>query len=168
MKKFDFLCSEPFQGKAIVFKVGDIVTINPEYRESASLDFAQPQIHAHYVMSINDEGTIKLAGVYPDIPTEFVKAVPIDSTLAEQIYYDTVHARPYVPGKVFPQEDVYSRPPFMVAMEKWLRGTYLWGYMQAEEFHYVHELQRWLVAHSCYSRIRINQFWDENALNANG
>lgn len=61
------------------------------------------------------------------------------------IYYDTNHARHYEPGKVYQHEDVYSRQPFMITMEDRLGNTSLWEKMQAEEIHYVHELQHWLM-----------------------
>ena len=110
-------------------------------------------------MSSNDDGTITLAGVWPDIPAQYIEGVPVHCELAKQIYYDIVHARHYELGKVYLQEDIYSRPPFMVTMAERLRNTPLWEEMQAEEFHYVHELQHWLLEHVGYSRIRINQFW---------
>ena len=141
------------------FNVDDIVTIARYYKEFANLDIAQPQIQVYSVMSVNADGTITLSGVFSDIPAKYIEGVPIESELAEQIYYDTNHARPYEIGKVHLQEDVYSRPPFMVTMSERLRNTQLWMKMQAEEFHFVHELQHWLVEHDGYSRILVNQFW---------
>ena len=141
------------------FDVGDIVTIAKDYKDSVNLYFAQPQIHIYSVRAVNTDGTITLVGVWPDIPSKHIEGVPIESELAKQIYYDTNHARPYVPGRLFLQEDVYSRPPFMVTMSERLHNTQLWMKMQAEEFHFVHELQHWLVEHYGYSRILVNQFW---------
>ena len=141
------------------FNVNDIVTIASDYKEFSKLDIAQPQIQVYSVMSVNADGTITLAGVFSDIPANYVVGVPIESELAKQIYYDTNHARPYEIGKVYLQEDVYSRPPFMVTMSERLHNTQLWMKIQAEEFHYVHELQHWLVEHIGYSRIFVNQFW---------
>lgn len=141
------------------FNVGDIVTIAKEYRDSANLDFAQPQILVYYVRTVNADGTITLAGVLNDIPAKYIEGVPIESELAKQIYYDTNHARPYEPGKVYQHEDVYSRPPFMITMTERFSNTPLWEKMQAEEFHYVHELQHWLIEHVGASRICVNQFF---------
>ena len=98
------------------FNVNDIVTIASDYKEFAKLDIAQPQIQVYSVMSVNADGTITLASVFSDIPANYVVGVPIESELAKQIYYDTNHARPYEIGKIHLQEDVYSRPPFMVTM----------------------------------------------------
>jgi hypothetical protein len=141
------------------FNVSDIVTIASDYKEFAKLDIAQPQIQVYSVMSVNADETLSLAGVFSDIPTEFIESVPIESELAKQIYYNTNHARPYEIGKVYQHEDVYSRQPFMITMAERLGNTPLWKKMQAEEFHYVHELQHWLIEHIGYSRICINQFW---------
>ena len=141
------------------FNVDDIVTIASDYKEFAKLDIAQPQIQVYSVMSVNTDGTISLAGVFPDIPAKHIEGVPIGSELAKQIYYDTNHARPYEIGIVHLQEDIYSRPPFTATMEERLHNTPIWKKMQAEEFHYVHELQHWLVEHIGYSRICVNQFW---------
>lgn len=143
------------------FDVGNIVTISKDYKEFANLDFAQPQITVYYVRTINKDGTITLAGVWPDIPAQYIEGVPIECDLSGLglVYYDTNHARPYVPGKIYPREDIYSRPPFMVTMEKRFRNTKLWEKMKAEEFHYVHELQNWLVDNYGFCRICINQFW---------
>lgn len=141
------------------FNVNDIVTIASDYKEFAKLDIAQPQIQVYSVMSVNADGTITLAGVFSDIPANYVVGVPIESELAKQIYYDTNHARPYEIGKVHLQEDVYSRPPFMVTMSERLHNTLLWMKMPTEEFHYVHELQHWLKEHYSFSRIFINQFF---------
>ena len=141
------------------FNVDDIVTIARDYKEFANLDIAQPQIHVYSVMSVKADGTITLTGVFSDIPAKYVVGVPIDSELAKQIYYDTNHARPYEIGKVYLHENVYSRPPFMDTMSERLHNTQLWMKMQAEEFHFVHELQHWLVEHYGYSRILVNQFW---------
>lgn len=148
------------QNKTVTrFNVHDIVTISKNYKGFANLDIAQPQIQVYSVMSVNTDGTITLAGVFPDIPAEYVVGVPIDSGLAMQVYYDTNHARHYEIGKVYLQEDIYSRPPFMTTMYERLHDTSLWKEMQAEEFHFVHELQHWLEEHYGYSRIRVNQFW---------
>jgi len=141
------------------FNVGDIVTISRDYEGISKLDIAQPQIQVFSVMAINTDGTIKLAGVWPDIPTKYIVGVPIESKLARQIYYDTNHARPYEPGKIYPQEDVSLRQPFMNTMEERLGNTPLWEKMQAEKFHFVHELQHWLIDHMGASRIAINQFF---------
>ena len=141
------------------FNVGDIITIAKAYKDSMNLDFAQPQIHVYYVRKNNADGTITLAGVLNDIPAKYIEGVPIESELAKQIYYDTNHARPYEPGKVYQHEDVYSRPPFMITMAEILGNTSLWEDMQAEEFHYVHELQHWLIENMGASRICINQFF---------
>ncbi len=141
------------------FNVNDIVTIAKDYKDSTNLDFAQPQILVYYVRTVNADGTITLAGVLNDIPAKYIEGVPIESELAKQIYYDTNHARPYEPGKVYHHEDVYSRPPFMITMAERLGNTSLWEKMQAEEFHYVHELQHWLIEHVGASRICVNQFF---------
>ncbi|MBO7539997.1 MAG: hypothetical protein J6T44_12005 [Prevotella sp.] len=141
------------------FNVGDIVTIASDYNEFAKLDIAQPQIQVYSVMSVNADETLSLAGVFSDIPTKFIEGVPIESELAKQIYYDTNHVRPYEIGKMYLQEDIYSRPHFTATMEERLHNTPIWKKMQAEEFHYVHELQHWLVEHIGYSRIFVNQFW---------
>lgn len=141
------------------FNVGDIVTIAKDYKDSANLDFAQPQIHVYSVRKVNADGTITLAGVFDDIPAKYIEGVSIESELAKQIYYDTNHARPYVPGKVYQHEDVYSRQPFMITMAERLGNTPLWEKMQAEEFHFIHELQHWLIKHMCASRICVNQFF---------
>ena len=143
----------------IQFNVGDIVTIARDCKEFAKLNIAQPQIQVYSMISVNADETITLAGVIPDIPAKYIEGVPIESELAKQIYYDTNHARPYEIGKVFLQEDIYSRPPLMVTMSERLHNTQLWKKMQAEKFHFVHELQHWLVEHDGYSRILVNQFW---------
>lgn len=144
------------------FCVGDIVTISRDYEGISKLDIAQKQIQVYSVMAVNTDGTIKLAGVWPDIPTKYIEGVPIESELARQIYYDTNHARPYEPGKIYPQEDIYSRQPFTTVMEKRLRNTPLWEMMQAEDFHFVHELQHWLIDYMGASRIAINQFFGKH------
>ena len=141
------------------FNVSDIVTIASDYKEFAKLDIAQPQIQVYTVMSVNADETLSLAGVFSDIPTEFIEGVPMESELAKQIYYDTNHARPYEPSKVYQKEDVYSRPPFTTTIEERCSNTPMWEKMQIEEFHYVHELQHWFVEHDGYSRILVNQFW---------
>ena len=146
------------------FNVGDIVTISRDYEGISKLDIAQPQIQVYSVMAINTDGTIKLAGVWPDIPKKYIVGVPIESKLARQIYYDTNHARPYEPGKIYPQEDVSLRQPFMNTMEERLGNTPLGEKMLAEEFHFVHELQHWLIDHMGASRIAINQFWTHESL----
>ncbi len=142
------------------FDVGDIVTIAKDYKDSANLVFAQSLFQVYSVMVVNTDGTIKLAGVWPDIPIKFIEGVPIESELAKQVYYDTNFVRPYEPGKVFVQECIYSRPPFMATMEERFLNTPMWGEMLAEEFHYVHELQHWLKKHIGSSKLCINQFWD--------
>ena len=147
------------QTTTIQFNVGDIVTISSDYEDFAVLDITQPQIQVYSVWKNNDDGTIRLSGVLSDIPLQYIEGVPVESKLAEQIYYDIVHARPYEPGKVYLQEDIYSRPPFMVTMAEILRNTPLWEEMQAKEFRYVHEMQHWLIDHFGFSRIFINQFW---------
>lgn len=141
------------------FNVGDIVTIAKDYKDSANLDFAQPQIHVYSVRAVNVDGTITLAGVLDDIPAKHIEGVPIGSELIKQIYYDINHARPYLPGRVYQKEDIYSRQPFMTTMEERFSNTPMWENMQAEEFHYVHELQHWLIEHIGCSRIRVNQFF---------
>lgn len=141
------------------FNVGDIVTISGEYKEFASLDINQPQIQVYYVMSINEDGTITLEGVWSDIPAKYIESVSIEGNLSMQIYYDTNHARAYEVGKVHLLEDIYSRPHFMVTMQERFLGTEMWAELQAEGFMFVHELQHWLVERYGYSRIRINQFW---------
>ena len=141
------------------FNVDDIVTIAKDYKDSANLDFAQSQIFVYSVRAVNADGSITLAGVWPDVPAKYIEGVPLGSELVKQIYFDTNHARPYVPGRAYPQEDIYSRPPFMVTMEKRFRNTPMWEKMQTEKFHYVHELQHWLVEHMGYSRICVNQFF---------
>ncbi len=141
-----------------MYNVGDIVNIAKDYKDSANLNFAQPEIHVYSVMAVNADSTISLAGVWPDIPARYIEGVPIESELAKQIYYVTNHARSYEPGKVFLREDIYSRPPFLETMRERLRNTPLWGEMQAEKFHYVHELQHWLIEHIGTSKLRINQF----------
>lgn len=141
------------------FNVGDIVTIASDYKEFAKLDIAQPLIQVYSVMSVKADITITLAGVFSDIPAKYVVGVPIESELAKQIYCDTNHARPYEIGKVYLQEDVFSRPPFMVTMSERMHNTQLWMKMQAKEFHFVHELQHLLVEYYGYSRILVNQFW---------
>lgn len=146
------------------FNVGDIVTISRDYEGFSKLDIAQEQFQVYYVMAANEDGTIKLAGVWPDIPIKYIEGVPIGSELAKQIYYDTNHARPYEPGKIYPQEDISSRPPFMTAMEERLRNTPLWEQMQIADFRFVHELQHWLIDHMGSSRISINQFWTHESL----
>lgn len=142
-----------------LFRNGDIVTITRDYAEFEKLDISQSQIQVYSVMSINVDGTISLAGVWPDIPAKYIVGVPLESELSKQIYYDTNHARPYVPGKLYLQEDIYSRPPFMTTMEERFRNTPMWEEMQAEAFRFVHELQHWIVNKYGYSRICINQFW---------
>jgi len=144
------------------FNVDDIVTIAKDYKDSANLDFAQPQIHVYSVMAVNGDGTITLAGVWPNIPAKYIEGVPIESDLAKQIYYDTNHARPYEPGKVYQHENVYSRSPFMVTIAKRFSNTPMWEKMQAEEFYYIHEMQHWLIEHCGFSRIYVNQFWRMN------
>ena len=141
------------------FDVGDIVTIAKDYKDSANLDFAQPQIQVYSVRAVNAGGTITLSGVWPDIPSKYIEGVLIESELVRQIYYDTNHARPYVPGKTYPREDIYSRPPFMVTMAERFRNTPFGRKMQAEDFYYVHELQHWLIEHIGCSRICVNQFF---------
>ncbi len=143
------------------FNVGDIVTINGDNEDFATLNIKQSQIQVYSIKAINNNGTITLADVWADVPLQYKEGVPIHSELAKQIYYDTVHARPYVPGKVYLQEDIYSRPHFMVTMAERLRNTPLWEGMQAEEFYFVHELQHWLIEHIGYSRICINFFWSK-------
>lgn len=141
------------------FNVGDIVTISSDYKESVTLDITLSRNQVYPVRAINNDGTITLANVWADVPAQYIEGVPIHSELAQQIYYDTVHARHYEIGKVYQQEDIYSRPPFMVTMAERLRNTPLWEEMQPEEFHCVHELHHWLIEHVGYSRIRVNQFW---------
>ena len=141
------------------FNVGDIVTISSDFKDFATLNITQSQIQVYPVWAINNNGTITLADVWADVPAQYIEGVPIHSELAKQIYYDTVHAHPYVPGKVFLQEDIFSRPPFIVTIAKRFLNTPLWEEMQNEEFHYVHELQHWLIEHIGYSRIGVNQFW---------
>lgn len=147
------------ENKTSKFNVGDIVTLAKDYRDFANLDFAQPQIQVYYVRTVNADGTITLAGVLNDIPAKYIEGVPIESELTKQIYYEINHARPYELGKVCQQEDVYSRPPFMIMMAERLGNTPLWEKMQAEEFHYVHELQHWLIEFIGASRICINPFY---------
>ena len=65
------------------FNVNDIVTIARDYKEFANLDIAQPQIQVYSVMSVNADGTITLAGVFSDIPANYVIGVPIESELAK-------------------------------------------------------------------------------------
>jgi len=146
------------------FNVGDIVTISSDYKNFATLDIRPSQIQVYPVKAINNDGTITLADVWADVQAQYIEGVPIHSELAKQIYYDTVHARPYVPGKVYLQEDIYSRPPFMVTMAERLRNTPLWEEIQSEDFQYVHELQHWLMEHVGYSRIRINYFWSKRPI----
>ena len=141
------------------FNVGDIVTISSDFEDFASLEFAQPQIHVYSVKAINKDGTITLAGVWPNIPAKHIEGVLIGGELSKQVYFDTNHARPYVPGKNYPREDIYSRPPFMVTMKERFRSTKLWEEMQEEKFLYIHELQNWLVEHYGICRICINPFW---------
>lgn len=141
------------------FNVGDIVTISSDYENFATLDITLSQIQVYPVKAINNDGTITLADVWADVPAQYIEGVPIHSELAKQIYYDTVHARHYELGKVYLQEDIYSRPPFMVTMAERLRNSPLWEEIQSEDFHNVHELQHWLNEHIGYSRIHINQFW---------
>ena len=141
------------------FNVNDIVTIAKDFKNLANLDFAQPQIQVYYVMAINTDDTITLAGVWPNVPAKYIEGVPIESRLSRQIYYNTVHARPYLSGCVYLQEDIYSRPPFMTTMAERFGNTSLWIAMQAVKFHFVHELQHWFVEHDGYSRILVNQFW---------
>ena len=137
------------------------VGISSDYENFATLDITLSQIQVYPVKAINNDGTITLADVWADVPAQYIEGVPIHSELAKQIYYDTVHARPYVPGKVYLQEDISSRPPFMVTMAERLHNTPLWVEMHAEKFHYVHELQHWLIEHVGYSRIRVNHFWSK-------
>lgn len=144
-----------------LFKVGDIVTISRDYENFATLDITLSQIQVYPVKAINNDGTITLADVWADVPAQYIEGVPIHSELTKQIYFDTVHARPYVPAEVYLQEDIYSRPPFMVTMAERLRNTPLWEEIQSEDFQYVHELQHWLMEHVGYSRIRINHFWSK-------
>ena len=146
------------------FNVGDIVTISSDYEDFATLNITQSQIQVYPIKVINHDGTITLADIWADVPAQYIEGVPIQGELAKQIYYDTVHARPYLPGKVYLQEDIYSRPPFMVTVTERLRNTPLWEEMQNEEFHYVLEFQHWLIEHIGYSRIRINQFWGKRPL----
>ncbi len=146
------------------FNVSDIVTISSDYKNFATLDITQSQIQVYSVKAINDDGTITLADVWADVPAQYIEGVPIHSKLAKQIYYDIVHARPYVPGKVYLQEDIYSRPPFMITMAERLRNAPLWEEFQSEDFQYVHELQHWLIEHVGYSRIRINYFWSKSPI----
>jgi|GEM_PF-3659787 len=141
------------------FNVDDIVTIAKDYKDSVNLDFAQPQIQVYYVMKVNVDATITLDGVMNDIPAKYIERIPIESELAKQLYYDTNQARQYEPGKVYQHEDVYSRPPFMVTMEETLGSTPLWEKMQAEKFHYIHEIQRWLIEYVDSSGICVNQFY---------
>ncbi len=142
------------------FNVGDIVTIARDYKEFAQLDIAQPQIQVYSVMSVNADRTITLAGVFSDIPAEYVVGVPIEGELSMQIYYaPELQARHYVLGKVKQQEDIYSRPQFMTTLSERFHDTCLLEKMQAAEFHFVHELQHWLKVHYGYSRICINQFF---------
>ena len=101
------------------FNVGDIVTIARDYKEFAQLDIAQPQIQVYSVMSVNADCTITLAGVFSDIPAEYVVGVPIEGELSMQIYYaPELQARHYVLGKVKQQEDIYSRPQFMTTLSE--------------------------------------------------
>ena len=69
-----------------MFNVGDIVTISGDFKDFASLDFAQPQIQVYSVRAINTDGTITLSGVWPDIPVQYIVGVPIESELARQVY----------------------------------------------------------------------------------
>ena len=142
------------------FNVGDIVTIASDYKEFAKLEIAQPQIQVYYVMSVNTDGTITLAGVFPNIPAKHIEGVSIESVLAKQIYYvPELQARHYVPGKVKQQEDIYSRQPFTKTMEEKYKGTQLWQDLLGKNLCFVHELQHWFEKRYGYSKICINQFW---------
>lgn len=146
--------------QTVQFNVGDIVTIAKDFKDSANLEINQPQINVYTVSAVNADGTISLNGVWDEIPAKYIVGVPVDSELAKQIYYDTkLHARPYIPGKVFPNEDIYSRQPFMITMEKSLRNHPKWEEFQAQNFHFVHELQHWLIEQMSDDGIRINQFF---------
>lgn len=146
--------------KTSEIKVGDIVTIAKDYKDSANFDINQPQINVYTVNSVNANNTISLDGVWAEIPAKYIEGVPLNSKLTKQIYYDTkLHARPYEPGKVYQNENIYSRQPFMVTMEKSLVSTPIWEDMQTHKFHYVHEMQHWLIEHYSDNGICINQFF---------
>ena len=147
------------KAKSFKFNVYDIVTISRDYKKKANLVISQPQFQVYEVMAVNPDDTISLEGVWPNIPQQYIEGVPIKSNLVQQIFYDTNHARHYEPGKIYEQDDIYSRPYFMKTMEERLRNTSLWEDLQAEDFFYVHELQHWLTKHYGYSWICINQFW---------
>lgn len=147
------------QTKASKFNAADIVTISTDYKNYATLDFAQPLINVYSVRAINNDGTIALVGVWPNIPVEYVKGVSVNSELVKQIYYNMNQTRLYVPGKVYQHEDIYSRPSFLTTMKERFSDTPMWEEMQKEEFHYVHEMQHWLIEHVGCSRICVNQFF---------
>lgn len=140
--------------------VGDIVTIAKDYKDSANLDFAQSQIHVYSVMAINADGTITLAGVWPDIPDKYIEGVPLYSELAKQIYYDkTFLGRRYEVGNVRNVENISARKPFMIIIEENMRSTPLWEAIKSGKFRFVHELQQWIEKNIAHDRIKINQFW---------
>lgn len=142
------------------FQEGDIVTITPDYRSSIKAFLSQPDFRVYEVMSINDDGTLKLDGVLTDIPFKYVEGVPLDSELTQQLYYDNIYmGRAYEVGNVRDFEDISARQPLMTTLNESLHNTSIWEAIQSGEFHYIHELQHWIEENVAHSRIRINQFW---------
>ena len=142
------------------FQKGDIVTISPDYRSSVKDYLSQPDFKVYEVMASNDDGTFKFAGVLTDIPAKYVEAVPLDSELTQQLYYDNILlGRSYEIGNVRDVEDISARQPLMTTIEKNMLNTPIWEAIQNGECRFIHELQHWIEKNIAHNRIRINQFW---------
>lgn len=142
------------------FQEGDIVTISPDYRSSVKASLSQPDFKVYKVMKVNDDGTIRLVGVFTDIPAKYVEGVPLDSELTQQLYYDNcLLGRHYEVGNVHDVEDISARQPLMTTIEESMRNTPLWEAIHSGEFRFIHELQHWVDKNVGQHRIRINQFW---------
>lgn len=146
-----------------IFQKGDIVTISPDYRSSLNAYLSQPDFKVYEVMNINENGTIRLAGVLTDIPAKYVEGVPLESELTQQLYYDNfLLGRSYEIGNVRDVEEISARQPLMTTIEKNMRNTPLWEAIQSGEFRFIHELQHWTEKNVGPHRIRINQFWQQH------
>ena len=142
------------------FQEGDIVTISLDYRSSVKAYLSQPDFQVYKVMKINDDGTIRLVGVFTDIPAKYVEGVPLDSELTQQLYYDNIFlGRAYKVGNVHIVEDISARQPLLTNIEDNMRNTPLWEAIHSGEFRFIHELQHWVEKNDGHGSIRINQFW---------
>jgi hypothetical protein len=133
--------------KEIIFTKGDIVTYDVAYVEQAKLEMNQPNIQARCIQQINDDGTILLDGFFDAIPSKYILPIPIESEIANQVYYNEIKS-PYT------YHDVYSIPPFMESLSK----HPLFEQFQAANLQYVHEVQLWLEKNNTHTLL-INGFY---------